>query len=79
MMLDPEISVGNLLVVASMLISAVGVIATVRVQVSALRDVVKDLAARLTRHESSLFALSGQVQRLVGHMEVEDRLVGRHE
>jgi len=77
MILTWDISIGSVLVALSMLVSAVVVVATVRAQVAGLKDVVADLATRLTRHESSLFTLAGQVQRLIGHMESDDRRNGR--
>lgn len=77
MAFDDTLTLGSVLITVSMLISAVVVVITVRGQVTALRDIVVDLAARLTRHETSLFGLAGQVQRLIGHMEAGNVRSGR--
>lgn len=79
MTFTPDISFGSILIAISMLVSAVSMVVSVRSQVGSLKEVVAELATRLTRHESSLFTLAGQVQRLIGHMESDDRRDGRTE
>jgi len=69
--------VGNILVVIAMLVSAAAVVSTVRTQVTSLKEVVQDLAKRLTCHEATLFTLFGQVQRLIGHVEASNVREGR--
>lgn len=69
--------IGNILVVVAMIISAVAVVTTVRTQVTGLKEVVVDLATRLTNHEATLFTLFGQVQRLIGHVEAANLREGR--
>ncbi len=79
MTFTPDISLGSILIAISMLASATSMIASVRSQVGSLKEVVAELATRLTRHETSLFTLAGQVQRLIGHMESDNRRDGRSE
>lgn len=64
-----EVTLGSILIMLSMLGSAIAVVVGVRAELTSLKSIVSDLSARLQRHEDIVFSLSGHLQHVIGRME----------
>lgn len=73
MTVTPTIDVGSILMIITMLGSAVAIVVGVRVELADLKEAVGKLGIRLEKHEEVVFELAGQVQRIVGRLEATPR------
>lgn len=66
MVVDVKVDLGQLLIIVSMIGTAIATVATVRAQIAGLTKSFDILAKRLERHEEVLFGMAGDVQWVIG-------------
>lgn len=69
MTFNPNVDLGNVLVIITIIGSMASVLIGVRVELTSMKGILRDLAARLDRHEEKIFIMAGQVQRLIGRLD----------
>lgn len=69
MTVTPTIDVGSILMIITMLGSAIAIVVGVRVELADLKTAVSKLGVRLEKHEDVVFTLAGQVQYIVGRLD----------
>ncbi len=76
MAFDPTIQLGHLITAATIGAAAVGAHYTLKTRMDGLdraldafRSEMRELGARLAKHEESIASLAGSVQRIIGRME----------
>lgn len=67
------VTLGEALQILTMLISVTAIIVGVRFELRTLRQSVNGLTERLGKHETTLFNMFGQLQRVIGIVETEPR------
>jgi hypothetical protein len=73
MTFDPTVTLGNLLTIITIACAVITVVVSVRADVTALKGTVISLAARLERHETIVFRLAENLQRVIGRLEGTER------
>ena len=67
------VTLGEALEILTMLVSVIAIITGVRVELKSLRASVSGLTDRLGKHETTLFTMFGQLQRVIGMVESDHR------
>lgn len=76
-MMDLHIDLGQILTILAFVVTAVATVASVKTQVKSLTEVVNQLATRFMKHESTVFVLAGNLQRLIGFVDGQSQPGGR--
>jgi hypothetical protein len=77
MTFNPNIDLGNILVIVTIVFSMISVVIGVRVELTDVKEIIRDLSKRLDRHEENMFIIAGQVQRLIGRIDENGQIFTR--
>lgn len=70
---SPTLTLGEILQIATMIVGVTAIIVGVRVEMTSMKAAMKALSDRVGTHETTLFSMFGQLQRLVGIVDTEHR------
>lgn len=66
-------TLGEVLQILTMIVGVTAIIVGVRIELRTLKDSVSGLTERLGKHETTLFSMFGQLQRVIGIVESDAR------
>ncbi len=69
MTFNTQIDIGQILSIGTFIVTAAVIIATVRAELSAVKDMLTLFGTRLGKHEETVFNMAQQLQRLIGQVE----------